>query len=165
MSNKTEKWFVSRQSYWGEESPYAVEIAYGGLDYANPDMLCTKYHGEGEEYTDPREAATTAVEIAQAWRKDCPDKDITVRVGFTHGFTMPFDEDTDEAAIAWGEKKYELLPKCPHCGEVMEERWTRALCDDEDACCSENCANMYFEEQDDDDQSDTDEIERNLDLE
>ena len=33
------KYFVSRQSYWGEEEPLVVEIAHGGLDYANADML------------------------------------------------------------------------------------------------------------------------------
>lgn len=59
------RWFVSRQDYWGEENPLAVEIAAGGLNYANADMLCVAYArlGEGEEYEDPREAAALLAEV------------------------------------------------------------------------------------------------------
>lgn len=144
--NNTPKWFVSRQSYasMGEDA-LVVEIAGGGLDYSNPGMLVTKFSGEGEEYTDPREAAKAAIEIAQAWRK-ASGKEITVRYGHTGGNTMPFDEATDEEVTAWAEERYENLPKCPECGDVMgEDRWkpTDMHVDDE-ACCSESCADKRF---------------------
>jgi hypothetical protein len=110
------RWFVSRQDYWGEESPLAVEIAAGGLDHANADMLGVAYEslGEGREYDDPREAADAAIAIAEAWRRDSgrPDE-ITVRVGYTGGMSIPFDEGTDEDARAWAERARAALPTCP----------------------------------------------------
>lgn len=139
------RWFVSRQDYWGEENPLAVEIATGGLDYANADMLGVAYArlGEGEEYEDPREAAAAAVGVAVAWRRDTGRSadEITVRIGFTGGSSMPFEEGTDTEAIAWGAKTYEGLPKCPECGELMKERWvpTDFAVDDDEACCSQFC--------------------------
>lgn len=95
------KWFVSRQCYWGVEEPYVVEIATGGLDYANPDMLVAKYKGEGEEYDDPEEAVEAALEIAQAWKEDQPQLNIQVAAGCTMGFTMPFEPSGEEALREW----------------------------------------------------------------
>lgn len=102
------KWFVSRQAYWGMEpdKQNVVEIAAGGLDYANPDMLAAKYPGEGREYTSAREAVEAALSIRDAWRRDAPHKVITVARGFTGGCTMPFEADEDDAALrAWAEKQ------------------------------------------------------------
>lgn len=140
------RWFVSRQDYWGEENPLAVEIAAGGLDYANADMLTVAYQflGEGREYDDPREAAVAAVAVAEAWRRDSgrAADEITVRVGYTGGMSMPFDEGTDDEALAWAERTHAGLPKCPHCGDLMgTQRWVPCdfPVDDDEACCSESC--------------------------
>lgn len=113
------KWFVSRQCYWGVEDPNVVEIAGGGLDYANADMLVTKYEGEGEEYTDPREAVEVALAIAETWRKDEPFMTIGVAHGHTGGFTMPFELSEEKELKTWAEKIYAALPKCDHCGELL----------------------------------------------
>ncbi len=89
------KWFVSRQDYYGEddETRYCVEIAAGGIDYSNPDMLCEKYRdaGEGDEFRDPREAVQAALAVAKAWAADRPDLVINVAHGDTMGGFMPFE--------------------------------------------------------------------------
>lgn len=133
------KWFVSRQCYWGVEDPNVVEIAGGGLDYANPDMLVEKYPGEGEEYTDPRKAAEVALAIAAAWKKDNPDMTIGVAHGNTGGYTMPFEPGGEKELKAWAEKQYESLPRCEQCGGLMgDEEYFDSF--DEPTLCSERCA-------------------------
>lgn len=142
------KWFVSRQSYWGvePEDQYCVEIARGGLIYTNPDMLVSKYDGEGEEYADPREAVEAALKIRDAWKKDDPDLTINVAHGATMGFTIPFEGDGDEALKKWAETEYENLPKCDQCGELIEEEYK--LFDYEDfKFCREYCAEKWLSEQ------------------
>ncbi|MHB8620703.1 MAG: hypothetical protein ACYDAG_14220, partial [Chloroflexota bacterium] len=114
------KYFVSRQSYWGVEPEDAnvVEIAADGLDYANPDMLVSKYPslGEGQEFVNPALAAEAAVAVAQAWRTAEPGLTIQVAHGCSGGDTMPFEVDTDEAVLAWGKALALKLPACDRCG-------------------------------------------------
>lgn len=138
------KWFVSRQSYWGvePEDQNVVEIAAGGLDYANADMLSAKYPhlGEGEEYDDPRDALKAALEIRDAWRKDAPHLVINVAHGYTGGMTMPFEGTEDEKALwEWANTAWEALPKCDQCGGVLPEEY---FMDEfrELKFCSERCA-------------------------
>jgi len=136
------KWFVSRQCYWGVEDPYVVEIAAGGLDYANPDMLCEKYPGEGVEYTDPREAVETALSIAEAWKKDDPNITIGVAAGFTGGNTLPFEPESAKELRAWAERIFKKLPRCTQCGELLSEERYLDGCD-EPTLCSSRCAKLY----------------------
>lgn len=141
-------YYVSRQRYWGEDIN-CVEIALGGGDYANPDMLGCKYPGEGVDYLDPREAAEAAIEIRKLWQADEPELEITVDYGCTLGFTMPFtDDNTDEELIAWANERYEKLEKCQHCGEPLpeNERDVFYLMDVDEKFCSERCAERYWEE-------------------
>ena len=118
--------FVSRQGYWGADPDecWVVEIAGGGRDYANPDMLCAKYAGEGEEYEDPREAVEAALAIAESWRNDAPDKVISVAYGHTMGFTMPFEptKQKKKKLRQWAEETYNKLPRCDQCGGLLPER-------------------------------------------
>lgn len=91
------KYFVSRQMYWpfGDK---VIEIAEGGVDYANPDMLVVGFPelGEGVEYDDPREALEAAFRIRDAWPGS------RIEVGCTHGYTMPFEEHpSDEELREW----------------------------------------------------------------
>ncbi len=136
-------WFVSRQCYWGVEEDEAnvVEIALGGLDYANADMLCEKYEGEGEEYRDPREAIKAALKIAEQWKKDQSDLTIGVAHGCTGGMTMPFEASEVEELQKWADEQYEKLPKCDQCGELIETKYT--LAEDDVEFCSEYCAEQY----------------------
>ena len=137
------KWFVSRQCYWGvsEDEQNVVEIAQGGLDYANPDMLVGKYDGEGETYTDPVEAVEASLKIAEQWHKDSPDLTINVAHGCTGGMTMPFEADEQEKLKKWAKETLETLPKCDRCGAVLpEEPYTIAFLNADEKFCSEYCA-------------------------
>ncbi len=145
------KWFVSRQSYWGvePEDQNVVEIASGGLDYANPDMLSAAYKnlGEGQEYDDPRDALTAALAIRDAWRKNKPHLVIRVAHGCTMGMTMPFEGEEDEKALwEWANAAWEKLPKCDQCGGVLpKDHFTD--CDSRELkFCSERCAEKNDED-------------------
>ena len=140
------KLYVSRQCYFGVEDPNTVEIASGGLDYANPDMLVSKYPGEGETYTNPVEAVEAAIEIAKAWKRDCPNLKINIASGYTGGNTMPFEPSTRKELRDWAKKLYETLPKCSHCGELIEgESYSLADYPDE-KFCREYCAEEFYAE-------------------
>jgi hypothetical protein len=143
------KYFVSRQVYWGVEleDQNTVEIASGGLNYANPDMLVAKYAGEGDEYTDPVKAVEVAFAIAEAWQKDKPELKINIAHGFTGGNTIPFEGCNKEELIEWAKKAHEKLPKCDQCGEILDEKSTYKLCDYPDyKFCSEYCAEQYYDQ-------------------
>jgi len=139
-----QKWFVSRQSYWGvePEDRYMVEIAYGGRDYANCDMLAPKYSGEGEEYNDPLEAVEAAISIREQWQKDSPELIINIAMGFTGGDTMPFSPSTVEGLRKWGTERKEELDRdgyaCGTCGRIVN--LSSYYTDDQDEkFCSEYC--------------------------
>lgn len=139
-------YFVSRQCYWPDGTK-VVEIAAGGSDFANADMYVPKYRqlGEGQEYTDPREAANAAIEVLRAWRKD-GEKKAKVAYGATGGFTMPFEPCTIKEVQKWAEGAYERCPKCAQCGEPLGKvkyRSADSYHDDEEFC-SEYCCEKYF---------------------
>jgi len=132
------KYFVSRQKYWST-GDLVVEVAVGGRDYANPDMIVPQYPGEAEEYQDPRKAVAAAIKIADVWKVASGHPEIEVRTGFTHGFTAPFESVSYEEAQVWAQKQYEQLEKCEACGVLMEEGWyTNSFGDGK--FCSERCA-------------------------
>lgn len=139
--------FVSRQCYWGVDpsEQNVVEVAQGGLDYANADMLCVAYPklDEGETFKGMTPAVEAAIKIAEAWKKDKPELEIHVAAGSTMGFTMPFvggDHPDDTQKLLEEAKEFdEKLPKCPVCGEIDELTWS--LVDDAigEKFCSEEC--------------------------
>jgi hypothetical protein len=146
--------FVSRQSYW-PDGENVVEIAQGGINYANPDMLCSKYPGEGEEYIGLAAAVPVAFDVARRWKAD-GGKRVMVALGCTGGNTVPFEDGTTPS------KKHEAVllrfaqahdEKLPHCtgGEVIPGKLWRLADDWTDAdFCSEYCANRaaeFYEEQ------------------
>jgi len=142
-------WFVSRQSYWGvdEKDQNVVEIAYGGIDYANPDMLKSRYCQEGMVYDDPREALEAAIEIARQWKQDFPKLKIGIAQGYTGGNTLPFEKSSIKDLRKWAKDTWEALPKCGTCGKALgEKNWK--LNDDldmGDEYCSEHCAEKAAE--------------------
>jgi len=139
------KFFVSRQKYW-PDGECVVEVAAGGRDYANADMLVPKYAGEGEEYVGMTPAVEAAIAIAASWRSDCPELEIEVATGCTHGFSGWFEGEPNTHKLIEEAKAYdEKLPKCPQCGEIMgEAEWTLPdHCDDK--YCSEHCAERAAE--------------------
>lgn len=140
--NKQDEWVVTRQCYW-PDGRNIVEIALGGHDYSNPNMLCRKYPGEGETYTDPREAVKVALEIRDAWRKaGTPDAEIAH--GYTGGDTLPFEACTEEEAKEWADEWYEKLEKCARCSNVLgRERYGDPESGEYD-CCSEWCAETLY---------------------
>jgi len=138
-------YFVSRQCYW-PDGRNVVEVASGGLDYANPDMLVAKYPrlGEGETYKDPREAVQVAIAVARAWRLDSGKK-IAIGTGCTMGFTMPFEASSQKEALAWADRAYEKLPKCDGCEGVMgKESWSADDWSGEEFC-SDRCVTKAME--------------------
>mgnify|MGYP001308238182 CR=1 FL=1 len=139
-------WYVSRQHQW-PEGDLVVEISVGGVDYANADMLGTKYYGEGEgqEYDNRKEAVEAGIRVARQWQRDEPNETILIAVGNTGGMTMPFEgeELTDETFKGlrdWAEKEYESLPKCDQCGKLRGKESYYPV-DDPDLgkYCSEFC--------------------------
>lgn len=150
-------YFVSRQKYWGEDRN-VVEIAIGGCDYANPDMLVPKFKGEGKDYDDPREAANVALEIQRAWNEVCPICNAEIAYGYTGGSTLPFDEASKQELLDWANKEYESLDKCARCGCLLgkpRDRYKHIDFDDEEFCsefCAEESARR-LETQDGEDES------------
>ncbi len=137
----TGPWFVSRQMYW-PDGEQVVEVAGGGLDYANPDMLVSGWPelGEGKEYEDPREALKAAILIRDAWitnlidrgklvlsnAEDEDDGRPRVETGHTMGFTMPFcSYPADEELAEWAEKRYIELVKCATCSAILTESYAQ----------------------------------------
>lgn len=139
---------VTRQCYWGVDPDecWVVEIAGGGLDYANPDMLCARFPGEGQVYSDPREAVTAALEIAKLWKKEEPEKNIRVASGFTGGFTMPFEPSNGFELVKWANKLYGKMPRCDQCGELLPDKNWYTDEFREYKFCREFCAEKYQEE-------------------
>jgi len=130
------KFFVSRQIYWLENTP-VVEVAEGGLDYANPDMLVEKYPGERAEFNDPVEAVKTAIDICRLWRRD-GEKNAKVAIGFTGGNTIPFEPVSFKEALKIAKKIAEKLPKCGYCGDFIDPDEPLEL-DTGEVFCSEYC--------------------------
>jgi hypothetical protein len=145
--SRTAKWTVTRQCQW-PTGDNIVEVSQGGIDYSNPDALCKKYQGEFEEFTDPREAAVTAIAICKAWRIDVKGKDKQrpqVAHGATGGMTMPFEGCTFKSLLAWGNANYEALPRCCECGDLLgAERYNYYPGEDSEDCCSEYCAEKRY---------------------
>lgn len=129
---------VTRQLQWPEGTP-VVEVSSGGIDYTNPDALAKKYRGEFETFDDPREAATAAIAICKAWRKD-GEKKAQVGHGATGGMTMPFDACTYEELLDWADKTYEKLPKCNRCGNLLPAKYYTVPELDDERFCREYCA-------------------------
>lgn len=149
MKSKPYQFTVTRQQQWPDGNN-VVEVSAGGIDYCNPDALSKKYTGEFETFTGKVPAVKAAIAIAKAWQRDCPDKVIEIATGSTGGMTMPFSGEplTDEVfadLLADAEKHDEKIPKCAHCGDPLIERWgPHWMHADERECCSENCANNHY---------------------
>lgn len=135
---------VTRQRQWPEGTP-VVEISSGGIDYTNPDALVKKYQGEFETFDDPREAATAAIAICNAWRKDRASK-AKVGHGATGGMTMPFDPTTFRDLLRWAKKVFKSLPKCDRCGELLPAKYYTVPELDDERFCREYCAEMAASE-------------------
>ncbi len=134
------RWYVSRQSYW-HSGDSVIEIAYGGLDYANPDMLADPdgtYQGLVGEYGDPRGALKAAFRIRELWGEG------RIEVGCTSGFTAPFEEHpSDEWLKEWAEREYDALPKCDFCGSILPDVPWMYYDYDELGFCTEYCADAF----------------------
>jgi hypothetical protein len=149
---------VTRQRQF-PDGENVVEVSAGSFDYVNPDCLVAKYDGEGQEFTDPREAVETAIEIVRQWRKDSHSR-VSIGVGSTLGMTLPFSPDTFAHARAWAKQTWESLEKCSGCGDPLPDSRKRWHANEWDGLeyCSEHCATRaaeFDEEQDEEFQSET----------
>lgn len=147
-------WTVTRQSQW-PDGTLIVEISAGGLDYTNPGALSAKYPGEFQTFNSKVEAIKTGIEIALAWQKDHPEKTIYIGTGGTGGMTMPFDalplkDEAFKDLLEEAAEHDEDLPKCGRCGEIIDDIWRNENSSwSGDKFCSENCANLAQEDDDD----------------
>lgn len=129
---------VTRQHYY-YSGAHAVEITQGGLDYAGADALCAKYPGEFETFSDPREAAETAIAICRAWRADgC--KRARLAFGCTHGMGMELEPTTFRDVRKTARRLYDQAPKCDGCREPLGSKTWHANDWDGLEYCSERCA-------------------------
>ena len=141
MSTPTHCWTVTRQHQWINSGQPVVEVSAGSLDYTNPDALSKAFAGEFETFTDPTEAAETAIRICRAWRQ-AGERRATVGHGATGGSTMPFEPCSFKELREWAQERLAALPRCPQCGGLMgSERWkpTVFYVEDDEACCSASC--------------------------
>lgn len=147
------KWYVSRQMYW-PDGDKVVEIAFGGREYANPDKLSDnrtfRRLGSGSEYEDPREAVKAAIRVRDEWAKDT--EGVRIETGFTHGFTLPFDEcPSDAELIASAHKEWawiqEHVERCAECGDPIwsdTDWWYIQDLGVDVKFCSEACVDNYY---------------------
>lgn len=131
------KWFVSRQDYWGvcEGDGTIVEVVSGGVDFANPDMLGVKWPhlGEGKEFNDPREAVSAAIAICEEWKKTDPNAHVAM--GGTLGFTCYMEWEEYDVLRLKAEELWEKLPKCAECGGILGKKtYTHDLSDGAEFC-------------------------------
>lgn len=141
------KYFVSRQNYYDRCAPEAsvVEVAIGGRDYANADMMGCKWPhlGEGKEFTNPVEAVEAAIAICEEWRKT--EEYAMVGMGATGGFTMSFDGEDYDTLRKRAQEMLDKLPKCPQCGDLLgKDTYTHDLNFDDEKFCSEGCAEKSY---------------------
>lgn len=103
------KYAVVRERYW-PEGIYVVEIAMGGMDMVNPDMMSPKFQslGEGKEFDNAEEALGAALKIQKAWRNIAHGEDISIAAGCTMGMTVPFEPSTKKELKKWAERRVEL---------------------------------------------------------
>lgn len=99
-------YFVYRTHQW--EGDYLVVIG-DSLDTADPGMYRPRYKGEGESYSDPREAVEAAIRIRDAWRAD--------RVGkfdpTPEDIHLDCDEDGDDDEVTRECADYEWNAEMP----------------------------------------------------
>ena len=151
------KFFVSRQDYWGVDDPLVVEIAGGGTDYANADMLADTTDGRyrklgcDQEYTNPIDALKAAFRVRRAWEKALrevgDDSLVRIEVGYTGGNTIPFEEYPSNADLyRWAKERQEKMPRCDQCGELIDGETWHSFDDPElGTFCSEYCLDQYIE--------------------
>lgn len=146
--HKAERYFVSRQQYWDrcEGDGTIVEVAIGGIDYANADMVGVKWPhlGEGKEFTDPREAVEAAILVRDEWKKTDPNAHVAM--GATMGFTLTFDWEEDDALRQRAKEMYDKLPKCDECMSLLgDDTYTHDLVCDGERFCREYCAEKHHD--------------------
>jgi hypothetical protein len=111
-------WFVSRQHYFYQDI-LVVEIAYPSIDYSSPDMLVSKYAGEGKSYDNPIEALNVAISIMEAWKLDNPEEEIGITYGSFNGYEGETYDNLEELKQLI-QKEYDSLPKCSYCNELID---------------------------------------------
>lgn len=135
------KFYVSRQIQW-PDGDKIVEVVSGGQDYANPGQLTTRFPllGEGDEFTDPREAVEVAIAIRNAW-KETESDDIFLALGSTGGMTLELPRYEEAELREQAEQLYHKLPKCVECGDLLgSETFTHEFADHDEKFCRSYCA-------------------------
>jgi len=137
---------ITRQLQWPDGTKI-VEISEGGLDYTNPDALCSKYSGEFQEFVDPIEAVEAAINIYESWKNDDQEEDICIGYGCTLGYTMPFEASEVEEIKHWAEEEHKKIPTCSNCGELINPDIDYIVDEWDNPFCSEQCIERAIEKE------------------
>lgn len=144
------KFFVSRQVEF-PDGDMVVEIAQGGSDYANADMLSPMWAslGEGKEFTDPRAAVEAAINVRDMWKsvRDSVEREGEIHISFgcTMGFTLPLTRMSDDELKSKADTLFDKLPKCAQCGDLLgKETFTHDFAIPGESFCREYCAETNY---------------------
>lgn len=121
-----EPYYVSRQSNYYSEGAYSVEIART-FEHAGPGMLVGKptYDRFTGSYSDPRDAAKAALELAKVWSALLPGfPHVPITMAMNHMVYPTVEDDHTDDITEWAEVQYSLLPKCEQCGSMGAVEYT-----------------------------------------
>lgn len=150
-------YIVTRQANYGTDpiDEYMVQLSDGGWDHVGPGKLVEQYieQGEDSEHDDPRQALEACIRVAEAWTRDTG---VPKYIEYSYGsaaWIIPFAVETYNEGRARAEEEFENLPKCDECGKVLSTNkrdiWRAVepeLLLDDEAYCSEFCANSAIQE-------------------
>lgn len=139
----TTRYCVTKQIQY-PDGDRVVEISIGTFDYVNPDCLSDGI----KECETAIEAVEYAIELAQKWQTECGEE-VFIGKGYTAGSSMPFDpwelcEDTYSRLRAWARERDADLPRCDHCGDIIDREWKHYHYDER--FCSMYCLETFLEE-------------------
>lgn len=144
---KRQTWITARTTPW-PDGERCVEIATD-VDHLDPSLFWeergSEYDKLTDEYDDPREAVEAALRMRDLWAAETGE---VVLVGLSNPFySVAHSEKTDEEMRAWGEKAYEQIPRCAHCGNTCFDQYADDVTGETFHACNEYHAECYMYEQ------------------
>ena len=145
MNRNNDFFYVTRQIFF-PDGAHGIEITQG-IDSASPDALAAKYDEERGGYQSPIDAASAAIELRKKWAQDCQKRVRIYIAGYAPQLGIYGDNPvTPRECIAWGKAKYQNMPKCDKCGEILGGDTYRAMELDDSVFCSQYCAEYMLDQ-------------------
>lgn len=114
---------ITRQRYY-EDNQLAVEINCGGKLKAGPDVLPTKFYGEGKNLLSPIDALNISIQIVKDWDNTYFDEPKMIAVVSSEGkklYFNPRDKNQILSLQRWAEKTLKDMKSCDHCGRLISK--------------------------------------------